>query len=184
MAKDRGAARIHEDTWVWGKEKIVWGFDPSHQYTFKILEPLPGRAGCLSLQYHQKKSESWLLLRGQAWILVVVDGKVCTRIMKPRDIQNLPCGVIHRVTAITPDCQIAEPSTPDAHAADKSVPKDVVRLHCYHGRPVMPPKDDVERRIVELCVKYTDEAMKAIAEGKTPKELEVEFLVGRGAFSL
>lgn len=178
------ASKIHEDSWVWGREKIIWGFDCSHRYTFKILEPLCGRAGCLSLQYHLRKSETWLVLRGMAWVLVVVDGKVCTRIMRAGDIQNLPCGVIHRVTGITSDVQIAEPSTPDEHAADKNIPKDVLRLHCYHGRPLTAPRDATEKSIVDLCIRYSDEAMDAISRNELPVEHDVQFLSGRGAFHL
>lgn len=176
--------RIREDSWVWGKEKIIWGYDPSHQYTFKILEPLPGQSGCLSLQYHFRKSETWLVVRGTVWILAVVGDTVCTRIMRVGDIQNLPCGTIHRITAISAEAQVAEPSTPDAHAADKKAEKDVVRLHCYHGRPVTAPRNDAERRIVELCVQYSNDAMKAIEHGKLPIEHNAATLVGNGAFTL
>lgn len=175
---------IREDEWVWGREKIVWGFDPAHQYTFKILEPKVGRAGCLSLQYHHHKSESWLVLRGAAWILLIADGRVCTRVMRAGDIQNLPAGVIHRITSITADAQIAEPSTPDAHAADKSKPKDVVRLHCYHGRPVVPPRNEQEGALVREANQLTEAAMEEIAAGRTPPEHNIAWLVSRGAFRL
>ena len=176
--------KLPVDSWVWGNERIVWGSDPLHQYTFKILEPKKGQAGCLSLQYHHEKSESWLVLRGQAWVLLISEGTVCTRIMQPGDIQNLPCGVVHRITALTDDAQIAEPSTPDRHAADKSVPKDVVRLHCYHGRAVTAPRNSQEAALVATAISYSDQAMEAIGRGERPKEHNTTFLSGRGAFQL
>lgn len=176
--------RIREDTWIWGKEKIIWGYHPDHTYTFKILEPLPGSRGCLSLQYHVQKSESWLIVRGVAWILVVCGDKVCTRIMRVGDVQNLPSGTIHRITAVSPDAQIAEPSTPDAHAADKSVQKDVIRLHCYHGRPVAAARSEEEKRIIATCIAFSDEAMKAIDANLLPAEHNAEVLKSCGALTL
>jgi mannose-6-phosphate isomerase-like protein (cupin superfamily) len=175
---------VQTDSWVWGDELIVWGFDPSHRYTFKILQPKRGRTGCLSLQYHHQKSESWLVIRGIAWTLVAVDGTVCTRVMRPGDIQNLSAGMIHRVAAVSDDLQIVEPSTPDAHAADKSVPKDVVRLHCVHGRPIDAPRNESEKRVVETAIQYTEEAMQAIEAGKTPPEHNRAFLDTHGASHL
>lgn len=175
--------KLPEDVWVWGKEKIVWGFDPRHQYTLKILEPKVGRAGCLSLQYHNAKSESWVCIKGAAWILIVAAGKVCTRVLRPGDIQNIPQGIMHRVASIEPGTQILEPSTPDRHAADKSVPKDVVRLHCYHGRPVSAPRDANEELLVREATVITDTAMDFIAQGKLPVVLHAEVLREHGAFS-
>lgn len=175
---------IKEDVWVWGSEKIIWGFDSAHKYTFKILQPKVGQAGCLSLQYHHQKSESWLVLHGMAWVLLVIDGKICTRVMKAGDIQNLPSGVWHRITAISPDLQVAEPSTPDAHAADKSIPKDVVRLHCYHGREITVPSAEIQKKLVVEAVRVSDEAMRDIEKGKEPQQYGIETLVKNGAFRL
>ncbi|MBX7143328.1 MAG: hypothetical protein K1X79_02645 [Oligoflexia bacterium] len=178
------SGKLPEDSWVWGKEKIIWGFDPQHKYTLKILEPRPGREGCLSLQYHDEKSESWVCLRGSAWILLVVDGKVCTRILHPGDIQNVPQGILHRITAIEPGTQILEPSTPDRHTANKQVPKDVVRLHCYHGRPVSQARDNAEKALVSEAVMASDKAMADIAAGEAPAELNVQILSKHGAFTI
>jgi hypothetical protein len=179
---EMGALQI--DQWVWGREKIVWGFHPSHKYTFKIIEPLKGRQGCMSLQYHNQKSETWLVIRGIAWGLVVVDGKVCTRLMRPGDIQNLPTGCIHRMMGVTDDVQVVEPSTPDAHAADKSVPKDVVRLHCVLGREVASPRNEAEAEIVKRCIDATEDAIRAIEGGRLPVEQNLESLQGYGAANI
>ena len=178
------STKIKSDKWVWGQERIVWGFDPSHQYTFKILEPKKGREGCLSLQYHHQKSESWCVFAGVAWALIAVDGEVCTRIMRRGDIQNLPAGTIHRLMGVSDDVQVIEPSTPDRHAADKSVAKDVVRLHCVLGRPCDEPRDEKERELVKNAVALTEEAIACIEKGALPPEHNAEFLATRGAYSL
>jgi mannose-6-phosphate isomerase-like protein (cupin superfamily) len=172
---------LQVDEWVWGTEKIVWGFDPSHKYTFKIIEPRRGRSGCMSLQYHHAKSETWLVIRGIAWGLVVAEDQVCTRLMRPGDIQNLPTGYIHRLMGVTADVQVVEPSTPDAHAADKTVPKDVVRLHCVLGREVSLPRNTLEAKIIEECVRVTEEAITAIERNELPKEYNLEILGRHGA---
>ena len=138
----------------------------------------------MSLQYHHEKSETWLVLRGTAWALIVVDGVVCTRVMKPGDIQNLPTGTIHRLMGISSDVRVAEPSTPDRHAADKKVPKDVVRLDCVLGRECATPRNDAERVIVEQCRAVTEEAIVAIEKGKFPPEHTPELAIRGGGFSL
>lgn len=177
-------AGTHVDNWVWGREQILWGFDPSHKYTFKILEPKRGRAGCMSLQYHHEKSESWLILRGELWALFIVEGKVCTRVLRPGDGQNILVGMVHRMTGLSDDVQVAEPSTPDKHAADKTVPKDVVRLHCVHGRPCDAVRDAAQAALVTQAIEVTEEALRAIDAGQRPREYNPEFLVGRGAFRI
>jgi len=172
------------DTWVWGTERILWGFEPQHQYTFKVLEPKVGSAGCMSLQYHHEKSESWLVLRGEIWALFIVDGKVCTRIMRPRDGQHIIPGVIHRLAGISADAQMLEPSTPDRHAADKSVPKDVVRLHCVHGRECVLGRNAEEVALIDESIGVTISAMAAIAAGSPPAEINTDILARFGAFNL
>lgn len=172
------------DTYPWGAETIIWGFDSSHQYTFKILQPKKGRTGCLSLQYHLQKSESWYVVDGTVWALVVVDGVVCTRIMKAGDIQNLGSGVIHRLMGVSESSKVLEPSTPDAHAADKSVVKDVVRLHCMQGRAVVSPRTEEEAQIVKKAIQITEEACAVIEKGEMPQEYNLERIMGVSGFSI
>ena len=174
MSKDPeslGSSEVFRiDTWPWGREKIIWGYDPAHKYTLKILEPKLGRAGCLSLQYHNQKSESWVVIRGMAWALLAQDGVVSTRIMRPGDIQNIPAGVIHRLMACSSDLQVLEPSTPDRHAADKSVAKDIVRFHCVFGRPGASARDNAEQQLIDQCIKLTEVAMADIDRAAVPTE--------------
>lgn len=175
---------VKTDEWVWGTEMIVWGYESSHAYTFKIIEPKQGRAGCMSLQYHNEKSETWLVLRGTIWGLAVIGDTVCTRLMSAGDIQNLPTGVIHRLMGVTADARVAEPSTPDRHAADKSVKKDVVRLHCVLGRECVAPRDAREEKIVKQAILYTEEAIAAIERGQMPIEHNRALLDSHGALRL
>ena len=170
----------HIDSYVWGRERILWGYDPQHRYTLKILEPEVGEQGCLSLQYHDQKSESWVVLGGTAWALVVIDGVVCTRVMQPGAVQNLPAGTIHRLMGLSSDVQVLESSTPDRHAADKSVSKDVVRLHCYLGREVSAPRDSAEQLLVDSCVLASDRALKALEAGVEPEPENSELVEGSG----
>lgn len=149
-----------------------------------MLEPKKGKAGCLSLQYHREKSESWFVFQGIAWALVVVDDVVCTRIMRPGDIQNLERGTIHRLMGVSDDCRVLEPSTPDAYAADKNVVKDVIRLHCMLGREVAKPSNDQEAKVVAESIKITVEACAAIDDGQIPPEINVQKLIGNGAFRI
>jgi len=116
--------------------------------------------------------------------LVVVDKLVCTRVMRKGDIQNLPTGSIHRLMGISQDARVLEPSTPDLHAADKSQPKDVVRLHCVLGREVSPARTPEEGELVKECVQITEEAIAAIERGAQPEQLNISRLIGITGFSL
>ncbi len=172
------------DRLVWGAERIVWGYSTEHQYTYKILEPKVGRVGCLSLQYHLEKSESWLVIRGRVWALVAIGDQVATKIMSVGDAQNLPTGIIHRLMGLTSDCQVAEASTPDRHVADSSIPKDVVRLHCVNGRPVSEPTSEVMGKVVKRAIELTEEAIAAIEAGREPREVNPELLQSNGFFNI
>ncbi len=162
------------DIYPWGREQIIWGYASDHKYTFKILEPKPGREGCLSLQYHNEKSESWLVLRGTAWALVVIDNLVCSKLLNAGQVLNLPCGIIHRLMGVSPDVQVAEPSTPDRHAADATVVKDVVRLACVHGRECARTRSADEQQLVEECVRVTDDAIECIQSNRSPPQIHAE----------
>jgi mannose-6-phosphate isomerase-like protein (cupin superfamily) len=158
------------DEWPWGNEKILWGYDTAHQYTLKVLEPKLGRAGCLSLQKHREKSETWVVMRGAVWVLVAIDGQACTKVLRPFEYVSLPPGAIHRLTAASAGAQVLESSTLDVHAADKSKLKDVVRLHCYLGRPAVQPDSEDERKLVQRCIALSDEALTHLERGSLPPE--------------
>ena len=172
------------DHWPWGTETILWGSKPEHDYTLKVLQPLVGRPGCLSLQYHNFKTESWIVWQGIAWGLLVVDGTVCTRVMRAGDVQPIDRGIIHRLMALSADCKVLEPSTPDRHAADKNQPKDVIRLHCVLGRSVVKPRNAEEAAIVTKAITVTEEAIACSEAGKLPPEYGVDLLNTAGAWRI
>lgn len=184
MSNERNPWKPQIDEWVWGRETILWGAASTDQYTLKMLEPKVGRAGCLSLQYHDQKSESWVVWSGVVWALAIVDQQVSTRVMSRGDIQNLPTGTVHRLMSITSDAAVLEPSTPDRHAADKSAPKDVKRLHCVHGRPSDPPRSQSEAALVLEAIRVTEDAIQRVEGGNPPLELRPELMLKLGGWRI
>ena len=88
----------------WGHETIL---TPANSvYTAKFLQIKAGQR--LSLQYHDQKTETLVLVSGQANI--TLDKK--TEAMKPLLGYTITPPTIHRVEAVT-DCQIFEASTPE-----------------------------------------------------------------------
>lgn len=168
------------DEWAWGSEKIIWGYDKSHDYTYKILQPKKGKAGCLSLQYHNEKSESWFVHSGLAWGLFVTlfDNKAIieSKVLKPGDFIALPLGKIHRLMGLTDDVQVIEASTPDKHAADKTAIKDVIRLDCVLGRECSEPRNALEARIVAECRKITQKTIQESELNLNIKEVKIEVI--------
>ncbi|MCI5065975.1 hypothetical protein MRY87_09650 [bacterium] len=154
------------DEWVWGKERLLWGYSPEHHYTLKILQPKRGREGCLSLQYHHEKSETWFVLSGKVWALIIQSDQVFSRVMSKGDFQNLPTGTVHRLMGLTDDAQVLESSTPDRHAADKTIKKDVIRLHCVLGRECEPYEYPEKQPLIETAIQVTEETITALEAGK------------------
>ena len=105
----------------WGHETI---YAETDRYAGKVLFVAKGRR--LSLQYHERKSETMYLLRGHVRMTVgpaadaLHDVDLC-----PGDAIDLPAGTVHRVEAIE-DSEILETSTPELD--------DVIRLADDFGR--------------------------------------------------
>ncbi len=177
-----GALQV--DHWPWGDETIIWGFKPNHAYTLKLIEPKPGRAGCLSLQSHAQKSETWVVMRGTGWGLAIYEGKVCTQILNPGSVQTNEPGVIHRLMAVSADFRLVEASSLDAHAADKSKAKDVIRYHCFLGRECERPGDPKLAALVDKAIEYSEEACKYVEQDKLPLEHDPQHIASRIAFKL
>lgn len=110
----------------WGSETI-WA--KTDRYVGKILHVRAGEA--LSLQYHQVKDETIMLLSGRATLFYALPGDgdappVGTTItLARRDPFRIPPGMHHRLTAIE-DSEVLEVSTPELD--------DVVRLEDRYGR--------------------------------------------------
>ena len=108
----------------WGYE-LIWAL--TDRYCGKLLVVHAGHA--LSLQYHERKEESWYVQGGRATLeLGEVDAgePLQTLEIGPGDAFHYRPRTIHRITAVE-DTTIVEVSTPDLD--------DVVRLDDRYGRP-------------------------------------------------
>jgi mannose-6-phosphate isomerase len=105
----------------WGHE-LIWA--RTDRYVGKILHVRAGEA--LSLQYHQVKDETIMLLTGRMELVSYVDGEPPTkRELAPREPVHITPGLRHRMVAIE-DTDLVEVSTPELD--------DVVRLEDRYGR--------------------------------------------------
>ena len=108
-----------EKPWGW---ELVWA--ETEQYVGKLLFVRAGEA--LSLQYHERKDESWLVREGRARLeLGEVDGELEVVEIEAGDAFRFPPGTVHRVTALE-DTLVVEVSTPQLD--------DVVRVEDRYGR--------------------------------------------------
>jgi mannose-6-phosphate isomerase len=106
----------------WGYE-LVWAV--TDIYVGKVLFVKAGES--LSLQYHEKKDESWLIQSGRARIELggVGDEELAEETVGPGAAFHYRPGTVHRITAVE-DTTILEVSTPHLD--------DVVRLADSYGR--------------------------------------------------
>lgn len=120
-ARDRygHAPRRVEKPWGW---ELVWA--EADAYVGKLLFVRAGEA--LSLQYHERKDESWLVQEGRARLeLGDVGGDLETIEIEPGDALRYRPRTVHRVTALE-DLLVIEVSTTELD--------DVVRLEDRYGR--------------------------------------------------
>ena len=91
----------------------------------KVLFVAAGQS--LSLQYHERKDESWYVQAGRAKLELGSSGEAVLNevAIGPGEAFHYPPGTVHRVTALE-DTTILEVSTPDLD--------DVVRLADAYGR--------------------------------------------------
>jgi mannose-6-phosphate isomerase len=115
----RTSPRRIDKPWGW---ELVWA--EAEQYVGKLLFIRAGES--LSLQYHERKDESWLVQEGRARLeLGEVGGELEAVEIVPGESFRFRPGTVHRVTAIE-DTLVIEVSTPDL--------EDVVRLEDRYGR--------------------------------------------------
>jgi mannose-6-phosphate isomerase-like protein (cupin superfamily) len=113
------APRRVEKPWGW---ELVWA--ESERYAGKLLFVRAGEA--LSLQYHERKDESWLVREGRARLeLGEVGGPLEAVEIRSGDAFRFRPGTVHRVTAIE-DTLVLEVSTAELD--------DVVRVEDRYGR--------------------------------------------------
>jgi len=105
----------------WGYE-LIWA--QTGVYVGKLLSVDAGHS--LSLQYHERKDESWFVQSGRARLeLGELEGTMTTIEIAGGDAFHFPPRTVHRVTALE-DTLILEVSTPELD--------DVVRLEDRYGR--------------------------------------------------
>jgi mannose-6-phosphate isomerase len=108
-----------EKPWGW---ELIWA--ETGDYVGKLLFVRAGES--LSLQYHERKDESWLVHEGRARLeLGDVEGDLESLEISPGDAFHLPPGTVHRLVGIE-DTLVIEVSTPHL--------EDVVRVEDEYGR--------------------------------------------------
>jgi len=104
----------------WGHELI---FAENERYAGKILHLEPGQS--LSLQYHERKDETFYVLNGEMTLLVDVDGELKEMRLTAGSAYRVRPGVRHRMRAEAA-CDLIEVSSPELD--------DIVRLEDAYGR--------------------------------------------------
>jgi mannose-6-phosphate isomerase-like protein (cupin superfamily) len=104
----------------WGHELI---FAENDRYAGKILHLEAGHS--LSLQYHERKDETFYVLRGEVNLSVEVDGRMEELRLAEGESYRIRPGMRHRMRADDP-CDLIEVSSPELD--------DVVRLQDDYGR--------------------------------------------------
>jgi mannose-6-phosphate isomerase-like protein (cupin superfamily) len=105
----------------WGHE-LIWAH--TERYVGKILFVRAGEA--LSLQYHQVKDETIMVMSGRLALTSFAEGEEpVTRELVPHEPFHITPGMRHRMVAIE-DTHVVEVSTPELD--------DVVRLEDRYGR--------------------------------------------------
>ena len=105
----------------WGYELLI---AHTERYVGKILHIEPGQA--LSLQYHERKDETFHVARGEMELVVEEDGEFLSRTMRVGDSYHVSPPTRHRMIAGREGCDLFEVSTPEL--------QDVVRLEDRYGR--------------------------------------------------
>ena len=98
-------------------------FAENEKYAGKILHLEPGQS--LSLQYHERKDETFFVLTGEVHLLVGEKGNLEDLRLKPGEAYRIRPGVLHRMSCETAT-DLVEVSSPELD--------DVVRLEDRYGR--------------------------------------------------
>jgi mannose-6-phosphate isomerase-like protein (cupin superfamily) len=98
-------------------------FAENELYAGKILHLKPGHS--LSLQYHERKDETFYVLRGEVNLSVDVDGQMKEIRLPEGSTYRIRPGLRHRMRADAA-CDLIEVSSPELD--------DVVRLEDAYGR--------------------------------------------------
>lgn len=133
-------ADFSNDPYVLRVEK-PWGYElhwvtPDAPYMGKILHINQGAR--LSLQLHDEKQESWLLMQGKAAVIWEnAQGELIQTELQPGQGYSTKLGQRHRLVGLT-DCDVVEVSTPELGTT--------WRLDDDYARPHETPEQrDIER---------------------------------------
>jgi len=105
----------------WGYELLV---AQTPRYVGKILHIEPHQA--LSLQYHQKKDETFYVASGEIELHIEQGGQLVRRPLRRGESYHVVPPTRHRMVAGADGCELFEVSTPELD--------DVVRLEDRYGR--------------------------------------------------
>jgi len=108
----------------WGAEKI---FAETNSYMGKIIIIEPGKR--LSRQYHNYKSETFMVLNGTLTLEIGQLPNLMTYILQAEDCFDCPKGTIHRLI-----CDAKETEAVQIVEVSTSHPDDIVRLEDDYGR--------------------------------------------------
>jgi mannose-6-phosphate isomerase-like protein (cupin superfamily) len=104
----------------WGSELV---FAENDRYAGKILHIEPGQL--LSLQYHERKDETFYVLKGEVHLTIEENGERRELRLPEGSTYRIRPGVRHRMRAVDA-CELIEVSSPELD--------DVVRLEDAYGR--------------------------------------------------
>lgn len=105
----------------WGHELI---FAENDRYAGKILHIEPGQL--LSLQYHERKDETFYVLKGEVNLTIEEGGRLREVRLQQGSAYRIQPGVRHRMRADGAPCDLIEVSSPELD--------DVVRIEDAYGR--------------------------------------------------
>ncbi len=104
----------------WGYE-LIWA--RTDRYVGKVLHIEAGHL--LSLQYHERKDETFHVLRGEIILRVKEGDRLVERRMRQGESRRVTPGTVHQMEAVV-SSDLLEASTPELD--------DVVRLEDRYGR--------------------------------------------------
>ena len=143
-------------------ERRPWGrwvvLEAGPGYKVKRLEVEPGQR--LSLQYHQHRSEHWVVVQGQA--TVGVDGR--TLLLTPGEPTHVPQTAVHRLENRGPARLIVIEVQTGAYLEED----DIVRVEDDYGRPLIARTPGDARASEVHGPDFPTERTGARARGSSP----------------
>lgn len=121
------------DTRPWGTWKVIGVNQDSNQSAYVVKEISVNKQQRLSLQYHNHRSEHWIIVSGYGQ--VTKDDKILE--VKQGDHVFIPCGCKHRIYNTSNETLIFI----EAQQGEKLREDDIVRIEDDYNRIVKHKKD-------------------------------------------